>query len=155
MFIWTLLIAERKIIQSFFKKEPLFSMLWNLFKLLNYIWLCVLSCELKNLKNLKHLVYTRQSLESQSHLGNQIFRVRLVLWPKIIASLSACKKWAQMINSFLRYSLFYCPMTWVATPIFDHCHSKTIEVVFSFPEAATACKISFYHINSFLKCSQF
>ena len=38
----------------------------------------------------------------------------------------------------------------MTTPIFDHAHAKIIEVTFSFPESAAACKKSVHSINSFL-----
>ena len=40
-----------------------------------------------------------------------ICEVRLAVKPRIIASLTACKKSAPFINSFLRKSRFYSPMT--------------------------------------------
>ena len=39
-------------------------------------------------------------------------------------------------------------------PISDHAHPKIIEITFSFPEFAPACKISVHSINSFLRYSQ-
>ena len=52
---------------------------------------------------------------------------------KIITSLLAFKKLPQFIDSFFRYS----SMTLEVIFIFEHSHSKIIEVTFSFPEFAT------------------
>ena len=38
----------------------------------------------------------------------------------------ACKKVVQPINSFLRYSQFWNPVTWLATPISDKAHPKIL-----------------------------
>ena len=43
----------------------------------------------------------------------------------------------------------------MAIPISHHAHPKTIEITFSFPEFAPACKISVHSIYSFLRYSQF
>ena len=41
----------------------------------------------------------------------------------------------------------------MATPTFDHFHIKSIEITFSFPEFAPACKKLVNSINSFLRYS--
>ena len=42
----------------------------------------------------------------------------------------------------------------MGTPNSDHAHRKIIEITFSFPEFAPACKISVHSIHSFLRYSQ-
>ena len=46
-------------------------------------------------------------------------------------------------------------MNQMATPNFDHINPKIIEITFSFPEFAPACKKSVHSINSFFRYSQF
>ena len=43
----------------------------------------------------------------------------------------------------------------MATPIFDHTHSKIDRITFSIPEFIPTCKKSIHSIYSFLKYSQF
>ena len=46
-------------------------------------------------------------------------------------------------------------MNYMGTPNFEHIHPKIIEITFSFPEFAPACKKLVHSINSFLRYSQF
>ena len=63
----------------------------------------------------------------------------LCIYTELLAflTLRKCKKLAQLINSFLRYS--GAPMTVKVTPIFDHVYPITIKVTFSFPEYVLVC----------------
>ena len=74
-------------------------------------------------------------------------KVRLVVKPTIIASLSACKKVAQSINSFLKYSINI-------SPVFDHAHPKQLEVIFTCPEFVSTFEKSVYSFYSFFRYSQ-
>ena len=62
------------------------------------------------------LLKSTSAVDLWHSLGCQRCRVRLVVKPTIIASLSACKKVAQSINSFLKYSINI-------SPVFDHDHA--------------------------------
>ena len=74
-------------------------------------------------------------------------KVRLVVKPTIIASLSACKKVAQSINSFLKCSI-------KILPIFDHAHPKQLEVIFTCPEFVLTFEKSVYSVYLFFRYSQ-
>ena len=80
-------------------------------------------------------------------LGCQRCRVRLVVKPTIIASLSACQKVAQSIYSFLKYSINI-------SPVFDHAHPKQLEVIFTCPEFVSTFEKSVYYFYSFFRYSQ-
>ena len=80
-------------------------------------------------------------------LGCQRCRVRLVVEPTIIASLSACKKVPQSINSFLKYSINI-------SPVFDHVHPKQLKVIFTCPEFESTFEKSVYYFYSFFRYSQ-
>ena len=68
--------------------------------------------------------------------------------PKIIiASLSACKKVAQSINSFLKYSINI-------SPVFDHVHPKQLKVILTCPEFESTFEKSVYYFYSFFRYSQ-
>ena len=67
--------------------------------------------------------------------------------PSIIASLSACKKVAQSINSFLKNSINI-------SPIFDHAYPKHLEVNFTCPEFVSTFEKSVYSFYSFFRYSQ-
>ena len=77
----------------------------------------------------------------------QRFRVKLMVKPSIIASLSACKKVAQSINSFLIYDIN-------TSSIFDHAYPKHLEVVFTCPEFVSTFQKSVYSFYSFFRYSQ-
>ena len=79
--------------------------------------------------------------------GCQRCRVKLVVKPIIIASLSACKKVAQSINSFLKHSINI-------SPIFDHAYPKHLEVNFTCPEFVSTFEKSVYSFYSFFRYSQ-
>ena len=66
--------------------------------------------------------------------------------PTIIASLSACKKVVQSINSFLKCSVNI-------PPTFDHVHPKQLEVIFTCPEFALTFEKSVYSFYSFFRYS--
>ena len=74
-------------------------------------------------------------------------KVRLVVKPTIIASLSACKNVAQSINSFLKCSI-------KILPIFDHAHPKQLEVIFTCPEFVLTFEKSVYSVYLFFRYSQ-
>ena len=57
---------------------------------------------------------------------SQRCKIKSVVQPTIIASLLACKKVAQTVNSCLKYSINILPIT-------DHAHSKHLEVTFTCP----------------------
>ena len=65
----------------------------------------------------------------------------------IIASLSACKKVAQSINSFLKYSIYI-------SLVFDNAHPKQLEVIFTCPEFVLTFEKSVYSFYSFFRYSQ-
>ena len=67
--------------------------------------------------------------------------------PSIIASLSACKKVAQSINSFLKHSINI-------SPIFDHAYPKHLEVNFTCPEFVSTFEKSVYSFYLFFRYSQ-
>ena len=73
-------------------------------------------------------------------------KVRLVVKPTIIASLSACKKVAQSINSFLKYSINILPIS-------DHAHPKQ-QVIFTCPEFVSTFEKSVYSFYLFFRYSQ-
>ena len=80
-------------------------------------------------------------------LDYQRCRVRLVVKQTIIASLSACKKVAQSINSLLKYSINI-------SPVFDHAHPKQLEVIFTCPEFGSTFEKSVYSFYLFFRYSQ-
>ena len=60
-----------------------------------------------------------------------------------------CKESVHSINSFLRYSQFYSPMTRLATPISGHPHPKMFWSTFNLCEFVSTCKKSGYFIDLF------
>ena len=75
-------------------------------------------------------------------------RVWILVKPKIIEPLWACKTLTQFINSIFRYSFLENLMSGKATPICKHPKPKIIDVYFSLPEFVSACKKIVYSIKS-------
>ena len=64
---------------------------------------------------------------------------------------SACKNHSvNLLNSFVRYTWFRCPMVYKAPPIFDQAHPRTIKITLSFPKFVSTWEKSADSINSFL-----
>ena len=62
-----------------------------------------------------------------------------------------CKKSVHCINSYLRYSQFYSPVTRLATPISHHVSPHIFWSTFNLCEFVSTCKTSGYFIGLFWK----
>ena len=102
-------------------------------------------CEF-NFKFWHSLTFEKYSSRPLVQSGLSKNQSKLMVKPSIIVSLSACKKVAQSINSFLKYGVNILP-------IFDHSSPKHLEVNFTFPEFVSTYEKSVCSFNLFLRYS--
>ena len=81
-----------------------------------------------------------ESYDLKSHpIFNQVHQIITNVTFRFPGFVWTCKKSAQLINSFLRYSIFHSSVTRNTTLIFDHAHPLNIKVTFRFCEFFSEC----------------